>query len=442
MLELESELQQHAAALQRESLATGTLRRALAGKEQQLAHVSKEAQSLSEALEVTVDDAEKEREDLVRKLGEAEGLLEEERRESARLEDESARARDASAARVVELRARNTALAHHNAELKLKLEETMGENATAAAEARARIALLEEESGRWRREFTRAERAAAEARAEIAAFKEVNGRLKGELKEAQSVVPEALAQIEELERQLAARGAEVKELAEKVARLESRLAEKTGEVAEGRAQIAALQGEIARQKQEIEEWSQETEKAAADARAKIAALEDEVARAKRQSEESAGRGEKAAAAASDTIAALEAELAERTEEGERMREACVLLESELEEKKEAIDAHANERAIWESELAQKDKEIGTLAAKVGALEKEVLGWEAERAAWQTGGVGSPEKKAGEGAKKQVGSLAEAKLRTDLKRKEDARAALEKKVSRCGRPRSRLYDRKL
>eukprot|EP00243_Klebsormidium_subtile_P008413 TRINITY_DN3985_c0_g2_i1.p2 TRINITY_DN3985_c0_g2~~TRINITY_DN3985_c0_g2_i1.p2 ORF type:complete len:266 (-),score=81.78 TRINITY_DN3985_c0_g2_i1:377-1174(-) len=93
-----------------------------------------------------------------------------------------------------------------------------------------------------------------------------------------------------------------------------------------------------------------------------------------------------------------------------------------------MDAHGDERAVWESEVAEKDKEIGALKAKVDGLKGEQLGWEAERAARQTGGVGSPEKKPGEGAKKQVGSLAEAKLRTDLKKKEDARAALEKKVT--------------
>ncbi|GAQ86376.1 hypothetical protein KFL_002850200, partial [Klebsormidium nitens] len=52
---------------------------------------------------------------------------------------------------------------------------------------------------------------------------------------------------------------------------------------------------------------------------------------------------------------------------------------------------------------------------------------AERAAKQSGGIGSPEKKQGDGAKKQLGSLAEAKLWTDLRKKEDARAALKRKV---------------
>ncbi|GAQ93534.1 hypothetical protein KFL_016270010, partial [Klebsormidium nitens] len=254
--QLESALQQHAAALRaseaRERLTADTLQQALAGKEEQLAGVSKEAESLLEALRVTVDDAEKERE-VIRKLGKVEGRLHEERKKSAR-------ARDASAARVAELLTKVAAVEDENAEVKRELEGRIGERETAAAEARARIALLEDESARWRRGIAEktatGKRAAAEAGAEIAALKQTNGRLTRELKEAQGVVPEALLQIEKLEGQLAARGVEV----EKSSGSEEKAAAEASEtIATLKAELAGRAAEAERLSEERTAWVEELE---------------------------------------------------------------------------------------------------------------------------------------------------------------------------------------
>ncbi|GAQ86373.1 hypothetical protein KFL_002850170 [Klebsormidium nitens] len=347
------------------------------------------------ALKLNVEQAEAEREEWVRQLDEAEGQLRTERGGSEKMRKASA----VTLGRITELQAEIMALEAERPVLKEKVIQAE----RAAAEARAWIATVEEESARAKVELagerSGAKKAAAEATEKLAALEKMNTRLKTKL----------AAEHEEVESARVAMSA----LRAENALWTHKLSETKRTEATLVATLESVKKENERLKSELAMKGDGGEKAAAEARAQLAALDEKCAGYELALHEERRAGAKGAADAREVIAALKEELAERSTEVNALREQVAAWQGEVEKRED-------ERAVWQNELAEKEEAIRGLREKLAGVEKE-------RAALKGKGkeVVSPGEKHFVAQKRGAPSLVERKLREDLERSERARAALEK-----------------